>query len=185
MLSVPRTRLSVRDARSARRPSRTPLLLRLRSKFLLLTNLGGAEVETGGNRSAHGLRSTTPCSLQVWLGGSIHPGRVVWNVSGAYNGVRDQGNAPSSSSPSLSLGGGLVKGPRKKGKRPTLKAKQWHGALCDTKFPFYYLFLFFLPFRTCIFFCFPPNPSTHLARIFSSALPPSALLSKPSASLMS
>lgn len=144
MLSVPRTRLSVRDVWSARRPSRTPSLLRLRSKSSQITNLGGAEVETG-----EGIDQPTdfdrPLRVRCRSGSVarfIRDG-VVWIVSGAWNRVGDQGYAPSSpssSSPSLPLHGEEhVKGPRKKKEKDlTVKAKQWHGALCDTKFPIFF-----------------------------------------------
>lgn len=154
MLSVPRTRLSVRDVWSARRPSRTPSLLRLRSKSSQITNLGGAEVET-----REGIDQPTdfdrPLRVRCRSGSVarfIRDG-VVWIVSGAWNRVGDQGYAPSSpssSSPSLPLHGEEhVKGPRKKKEKDlTVKAKQWHGALCDTKFPifFYYFFILFANF---------------------------------------
>ena len=154
MLSVPRTRLSVRDVWSARRPSRTPSLLRLRSKSSQITNLGGAEVETGEGIDQP-TDSDRPLRVRCRSGSVarfIRDG-VVWIVSGAWNRVGDQGYAPSSpssSSPSLPLHGEEhVKGPRKKKEKDlTVKAKQWHGALCDTKFPifFYYFFILFANF---------------------------------------
>lgn len=140
-LSVPRTRLSVRDGRSVSSPSAT-LWLRARSKNALM--FGGAEVELDELISP-----SNPVDYVVffsriwarWLGSSgtgttWQPGMGFGNRENVMHLLLDRGKE---------------NGETKKFINP----KQWHGALCDTKLCG--IFYFLLDIFTFLFFQTPSN----------------------------
>lgn len=115
-LSVPRTRLTVRDGRSVSIPSALLRPPKARSKNHLMM-FGGAEVELE-DRSAHRNRSTQLfiSSLEVWLGGLICPKRVFSYISNLEWG---------SGTEKMRCIFSLIW-------KKLFIPKQWHGALCDT-----------------------------------------------------
>lgn len=145
-LSVPRTRLSVRDGRSVSSPSATPWP-RAKSKNALM--FGGAEVEL-----EESISPSNPVDYVVvffsriwarWLGSSgtgttWQPGMGFGNRENVMH---------------LSLDRGKENGETKKFINP----KQWHGALCDTKLCGIFYFLLFDIFAF-LFFQTPSNKTS-------------------------